>query len=112
MGTRASNGGCSDVMTLPISDWLFHIEGGTNPPYCAQFVNHFCIYIVFVLSAFSGHSFFFEFSVYTTTRTIYTTKCHRIVHKYVIWDVFGTYLKKLNLIYFLNAYYRSYYEQC
>ncbi len=69
MGTRASNGRCSDVMTLPISHWLFHIEGGTNPPYCAlQFlpflsigVNHFCIYIVFVLSAFSGQSFYFEF---------------------------------------------------
>ncbi len=35
MGTRASNGGCSDAMTLPISDWLFHLEGGTIQPYCA-----------------------------------------------------------------------------
>ncbi len=63
MGTRASNSCCSDAMTLPINDWLFHIEGGTNPPYCAlQFlpfisigVNHLCISIVFVLSALSGY---------------------------------------------------------
>ncbi len=35
MGTRASNGGCSDAVTLSISDWLFHLEGGTILPYCA-----------------------------------------------------------------------------
>ncbi len=29
MGTGASNSSCIDAMTLPISDWLFHLEGGT-----------------------------------------------------------------------------------
>ncbi len=46
---------CSDAMTLPISDWLFRLEGGTIPPYCVlQFlpfisigVNRLCIYIDF-----------------------------------------------------------------
>ncbi len=55
MGTRASNGCRNDAMTLPISDWLFHFEGGTIPPYCAlQFlpfisigVKRLCISIVF-----------------------------------------------------------------
>ncbi len=55
MGTAASNSRCSDAMTLPINDWLFHLEGGTIPPYCAlQFlpfksieVNRLCISIVF-----------------------------------------------------------------
>ncbi len=55
MGTGAYNGCCSDAMTLQISDWLFHLEGGTIPPYCAlQFlpfisigVNRPCISIVF-----------------------------------------------------------------
>ncbi len=54
MGTGASNGRCSDAMTLPINDWLFHLEGGTILPYCAlQFlpfisigVNRLCISIV------------------------------------------------------------------
>ncbi len=58
MGTGASNGRCSDAMTLPINDWLFHLEGGTIPPYCAlQFfpfisigVNRLCISIVFVIT--------------------------------------------------------------
>ncbi len=35
METGASNGCCSDAVTIPISDWLFHLEGGTIPPYCA-----------------------------------------------------------------------------
>ncbi len=30
METGASN---SDAMTLPINDWLFHLEGGTIPPF-------------------------------------------------------------------------------
>ncbi len=55
MGTGASNGCCSDAMTLPISDWLFHLEGGTIPTYCALHflpfisigVNCLCISIVF-----------------------------------------------------------------
>ncbi len=42
-------------MTFPINDWLFHLEGGTIPPYCAlQFlpfisigVNHLCMSVVF-----------------------------------------------------------------
>ncbi len=46
---------CSDAMTLPINDWLFHLEGGTIPPYCALHflplisigVNCLCISIVF-----------------------------------------------------------------
>ncbi len=55
MGTGAS-GHCSDAMTLPIiNDWLFHLEGGTIPPYCALHflpfisigVNCLCISIVF-----------------------------------------------------------------
>ncbi len=55
MGIGASNGRFSDAMTLPINDWLFHLEGETIPPYCAlQFipfisigVKHLCISIVF-----------------------------------------------------------------
>ncbi len=55
MGTGASNDRCSDAMTLPINDWLFHLEGGTIPLYCAlKFlpfisigVNRLCISIVF-----------------------------------------------------------------
>ncbi len=55
MGTGASNSHCTDAMNLPISDWLFHLEGGTIPSYCAlQFlpcisirVNRLCISIVF-----------------------------------------------------------------
>ncbi len=35
MGTGASNGRCSDTMTLPINDWIFNLEGATIPPYCA-----------------------------------------------------------------------------
>ncbi len=54
MGTGASNGRCSDAMTLPINNWLFHLEGGTIPPYCTLHflpfisigVNGLCIYIV------------------------------------------------------------------
>ncbi len=39
MGTGASNGCCSDAMTLPINNWLFNFEGGTIPSYCMlQFV--------------------------------------------------------------------------
>ncbi len=34
MGTGASNGHCSDPMTLPINDWLFCLECRTIPPYC------------------------------------------------------------------------------
>ncbi len=55
MGTGVSNGRCSDAMTLLISDWLLHLEGGTIPPYralqCLPFiskeVNHLCISVVF-----------------------------------------------------------------
>ncbi len=55
IGTGASNGRWSDAMTLPINNWLFHLEGGTIPPYSAlQFlpfvsigVNRLCISIVF-----------------------------------------------------------------
>ncbi len=55
MGTRDSNGRCSDAMTLPINDWLFHLEGRTIPPYCALHLLPFisigvsclCISIVF-----------------------------------------------------------------
>ncbi len=35
MRTGASNGRCREAITLPISDWLFHSEGGTIPSYCA-----------------------------------------------------------------------------
>ncbi len=35
MGTGASNACCSDAMTFSINDWLFHLEGGTIPAYCA-----------------------------------------------------------------------------
>lgn len=28
--TGTSNGSCSDVLTLTISDWLFHLEGGVS----------------------------------------------------------------------------------
>ncbi len=39
MGNGASNGRCSNAITLPISDWLFHSEGGAIPPYCVlQFI--------------------------------------------------------------------------
>ncbi len=55
MRTGVFKGCCSDTTTLPISNWLFHLKGGTIPPYCAlQFlpfisigVNRLCIYIVF-----------------------------------------------------------------
>ncbi len=61
MGTGASNGHCSDAMTLRINDWLFHLEGGAIPPYCALQcllfisigVNRLCVSIVFV-TAHSG----------------------------------------------------------
>lgn len=33
-GTGASTSICSDVMTLPIADWLFHLEGGISFYYC------------------------------------------------------------------------------
>ncbi len=57
MGTRAYNGRCSDTMTSPNNNWLFHLEDGTIHPYCTlQFlpfisigVNRLCISIVFVL---------------------------------------------------------------
>ncbi len=29
MGSDASNGSCSDTVTLPVGDWLFYVEGGT-----------------------------------------------------------------------------------
>ncbi len=34
MGTRAYNGRCSDTMTSPNNNWLFHLEDGTIHPYC------------------------------------------------------------------------------
>ncbi len=60
----ASNGHYTDSMTLPISDWLFNLEDGTIPPYCAlQFlpfisigVNRLCISIVFGNPQFSVFS--------------------------------------------------------
>ncbi len=30
IATGTSNGSCSDALTLPISDWLFHSEGGAS----------------------------------------------------------------------------------
>ncbi len=51
MGTGAYNSCCSDAMTLPISDWLFHLEGGTIPPYCTlQFLPFISIdmYILYI----------------------------------------------------------------
>ncbi len=35
MGTGASNGRCSDAMTLPINDWLFHLVFG-----CVHCIRH------------------------------------------------------------------------
>ncbi len=54
MGSGASN--CSDAKALPINNYLFHLKGGTIPPFCSlQFlpfisigVNRLCISIVFV----------------------------------------------------------------
>ncbi len=46
-------------MTLQISDWLFHLEGGIIPPYCELHflpfigVNRLCISMVFD----SSHTF-------------------------------------------------------
>ncbi len=33
--TGTSNGRCSDALTLPISDWLFHSEGGASCDWAA-----------------------------------------------------------------------------
>ncbi len=30
IATGTSNGSCSDSLTLPISDWLFHLKGGAS----------------------------------------------------------------------------------
>ncbi len=35
METGASKGCSSDAVTLPVRDWLFHLEGGTGPPFFA-----------------------------------------------------------------------------
>ncbi len=61
METGASN---SDAMTLPINDWLFHLEGGTISPYFPLHflpfiitgVNRLYIYIVFGFAHNIKHS--------------------------------------------------------
>ncbi len=35
IATGTSNGSCSDALTLPISDWLFHSEGGASCDWAA-----------------------------------------------------------------------------
>ncbi len=54
------------AVTLPINDWLFHLENGTILPYCGLQlipfisirVNRLCISIVFVKFQQTLHSFF------------------------------------------------------
>lgn len=71
IGTGASNGSCSDAMTLLIGDWLFYRGGGTIPPYWALHFLHF-------ISNWSAPSLVYlkSLTIITLSNSVATTFSH------------------------------------
>ncbi len=100
MGTGASNGCYSHAMTLPINDWLFHLEGGTMPPYCLLYllpfisigVNCLCISIVFEHTQ-SRNKFF----------DLHSQTCHQALSEW-IFSRFRKHRLLLGVAWYMHSY--------
>ncbi len=107
----ASDGSCSDAMTLTIADWLFHAEGGTYSAILHVAVSHLhsnaCgpswhkwnrVVKRLIASKIKGFVYIFVCTVY-----IYYVYKHTHI-QYIFWK----YLHVLTCIYLYNLYYIYY----